>query len=112
MNKHDLSDNYTNNSDAKISVDVEAPLNYDNSQVQSMSAGELEQLASALLEKENELSKKEEDLKKKEAEYVNYKEKAYDKINISVKTLDKIIVILFVALIAAIFIGMFKAQLP
>ncbi len=75
------------------------------------SAEELKQLASALLEKEKELSEKEAALLKKEVEYVNYKERAYDKINISVKTLDKIILILFIALIAAILIGMFKAQL-
>lgn len=75
------------------------------------SAEELKQLASVLLEKEKELSEKEAALLKKEVEYVNYKERAYDKINISVKTLDKIILILFIALIAAILIGMFKAQL-
>lgn len=112
MNKHDLSDINIEIVDENIGANIETPLNYDNSQVQSMSAEELEQLASALTEKENELSKKEEELKKKELEYINYKERAYDKININVKTLDKIIVILFIALIAAIFIGMFKAQLP
>lgn len=78
--------------------------------IKSMSAEELEQLSSALLEKEANLSKKESELKAKEQSHINHKEHMYDKINIDIKTLDKIIIVLFALLTAVILFGIFKAQ--
>ena len=75
-----------------------------------MSAEELEKLSSALLKKQEELSKKENELNEKEAEYVNHKENFYDKINIDIKTLDKIIVLLILLFAAVILFGIFRAQ--
>lgn len=78
--------------------------------IKSMSAEELDQLSSALLEKEEELSKKETELKEREITHTNHKEHIYDKINIDIKTLDKIIIVLFALLTAVILFGIFKAQ--
>ena len=78
--------------------------------IKSMSAEELEKLSSALLKKQEELSKKENELNEKEAEYVNHKENFYDKINIDIKTLDKIIVLLILLLSSVILFGIFRAQ--
>ena len=78
--------------------------------IKSMSAEELEKLSSALLKKQEELSKKENDLNEKEAEYINHKENFYDKINIDIKTLDKIIVLLILLFAAVILFGIFRAQ--
>ena len=78
--------------------------------IKSMSAEELEKLSSALLKKQEELSKKENELNEKEAEYVNHKENFYDKINIDIKTLDKIIVLLILLFAAVILFGIFRAQ--
>lgn len=78
--------------------------------IKSMSAKELEKLSSALLKKQEELSKKENELNEKEAEYVNHKENFYDKINIDIKTLDKIIVLLILLFAAVILFGIFRAQ--
>ena len=78
--------------------------------IKSMSAEELEKLSSALLKKQEELSKKENELNEKEAEYVNHKENFYDKINIDIKTLDKIIVLLVLLFAAVILFGIFRAQ--
>lgn len=78
--------------------------------IKSMSAEELEKLSSALLKKQEELSKKENELNEKEAEYVNHKENFYDKINIDIKTLDKIIVLLISLFAAVILFGIFRAQ--
>ena len=78
--------------------------------IKSMSAEELEKLSSALLKKQEELSKKENELNQKEAEYVNHKENFYDKINIDIKTLDKIIVLLILLFAAVILFGIFRAQ--
>ena len=78
--------------------------------IKSMSAEELEKLSSALLKKQEELSKKETELNEKEAEYVNHKENFYDKINIDIKTLDKIIVLLILLFAAVILFGIFRAQ--
>lgn len=99
MEKHNLnsSDNKANN-------------NYDDSKSDSMSAEELQKLASALFEKEKELSQREDFINQKEHQYINHKENLYDKININVKTLDKIIYILFFILISVLFIGIYKAN--
>ncbi len=78
--------------------------------IKSMSAEELEKLSSALLKKQEELSKKENELNEKEAEYINHKENFYDKINIDIKTLDKIIVLLILLFAAVILFGIFRAQ--
>ena len=78
--------------------------------IKSMSAAEQEKLSSALLKKQEELSKKENELNEKEAEYVNHKENFYDKINIDIKTLDKIIVLLVLLFAAVILFGIFRAQ--
>ena len=78
--------------------------------IKSMSAEELEKLSSALLKKQEELSKKENELNEKEAEYVNHKENFYAKINIDIKTLDKIIVLLILLFAAVILFGIFRAQ--
>ena len=78
--------------------------------IKSMSAEELEKLSSALLKKQEELTKKENELNEKEAEYVNHKENFYDKINIDIKTLDKIIVLLILLFAAVILFGIFRAQ--
>ena len=78
--------------------------------IKSMSAEELEKLSSALLKKQEELSKKENEVNEKEAEYVNHKENFYDKINIDIKTLDKIIVLLILLFAAVILFGIFRAQ--
>ena len=78
--------------------------------IKSMSAEELEKLSSALLKKQEELSKKEYELNEKEAEYINHKENFYDKINIDIKTLDKIIVLLILLFAAVILFGIFRAQ--
>ena len=78
--------------------------------IKSMSAEELEKLSSALFKKQEELSKKENELNEKEAEYVNHKENFYDKINIDIKTLDKIIVLLILLFAAVILFGIFRAQ--
>lgn len=78
--------------------------------IKSMSAEELEKLSSALLKKQEELSKKENELNEKKAEYVNHKENFYDKINIDIKTLDKIIVLLILLFAAVILFGIFRAQ--
>ena len=78
--------------------------------IKSMSAEELEKLSSALLKKQEELSKKENELNEKEAEYVNHNENFYDKINIDIKTLDKIIVLLILLFAAVILFGIFRAQ--
>ena len=78
--------------------------------IKSMSAEELEKLSSALLKKQEELSKKENELNEKEAEYINHKENFYDKINIDIKTLDKIIVLLVLLFAAVILFGIFRAQ--
>ena len=78
--------------------------------IKSMSAEELEKLSSALLKKQEELSKKENELNEKEAEYVNHKDNFYDKINIDIKTLDKIIVLLILLFAAVILFGIFRAQ--
>ena len=78
--------------------------------IKSMSAEELEEVSSALLKKQEELSKKENELNEKEAEYVNHKENFYDKINIDIKTLDKIIVLLILLFAAVILFGIFRAQ--
>ena len=78
--------------------------------IKSMSAEELGKLSSALLKKQEELSKKENELNEKEAEYVNHKENFYDKINIDIKTLDKIIVLLILLFAAVILFGIFRAQ--
>ena len=78
--------------------------------IKSMSAEELEKLSSALLKKQEEMSKKENELNEKEAEYVNHKENFYDKINIDIKTLDKIIVLLILLFAAVILFGIFRAQ--
>ena len=78
--------------------------------IKSMSAEELEKLSSALLKKQEELSKKENELNEKEAEYVDHKENFYDKINIDIKTLDKIIVLLILLFAAVILFGIFRAQ--
>ena len=78
--------------------------------IKSMSADELAKLSSALLKKQEELSKKENELNEKEAEYVNHKENFYDKINIDIKTLDKIIVLLILLFAAVILFGIFRAQ--
>ena len=78
--------------------------------IKSMSVEELEKLSSALLKKQEELSKKENELNEKEAEYVNHKENFYDKINIDIKTLDKIIVLLILLFAAVILFGIFRAQ--
>lgn len=99
MEKHNLNDFNKVNND-----------NYDNSSSDYISAVELEKLASALFEKEKELSQRENLINKKEQQYINHKENLYDKININLKTLDKIIYILFFILIAVLFIGIYKAN--
>lgn len=86
--------------------------NCDGSQINSTSAEELQKLASALFEKEKELSERESIIDKKEKDYINHKENFYDKININLKTLDKIIYGLFAILIAVLFIGIYKATNP
>lgn len=70
--------------------------------IKSMSAEELEKLSSALLKKTGRTVKKENELNEKEAEYVILKENFYDKINIDIKTLDKIIVLLILLFAAVI----------
>ncbi len=77
-----------------------------------MSAEELQKLSSALFEKEKELEEREILLKQKETHYVNHKENFYDKININIKALDKIIYFLFFILITVIFLGIYKANNP
>ncbi|MGL5255582.1 MAG: hypothetical protein ACRC76_00990 [Proteocatella sp.] len=99
MEKHNLNDFNKVNND-----------NYDNSSSDYISAVELEKLASALFEKEKELSQRENLINQKEQQYINHKENLYDKININLKTLDKIIYILFFILIAVLFIGIYKAN--
>lgn len=99
MEKHNLNDFNKVNND-----------NYDNSSSDYISAVELEKLASALFEKEKELSQRENLINQKEQQYINHKENLYDKININLKTLDKIIYILFLILIAVLFIGIYKAN--
>lgn len=77
-----------------------------------ISAEELQKLSSALFEKEKELEERETLLKQKEEHYINHKENFYDKININIKTLDKIIYFLFFIMIAVIFLGVYKANNP
>lgn len=77
-----------------------------------ISAEELQKLSSALFEKEKELKERETLLNQKEEHYKNHKENFYDKININIKTLDKIIYFLFSILITVIFLGVYKANNP
>ncbi|MDD3429736.1 MAG: hypothetical protein PHG02_07005 [Oscillospiraceae bacterium] len=70
----------------------------------------------SLEEREIQLSAREARLAAKEKElaekgYINYKEKMYDKININVKTLDKVIIGLVVLTVLVIIAGIVKGNI-
>ena len=66
----------------------------------------LEAKAAELEEREREIELKEKKLNTIDEKVVGMKESIYSHINVSVKTMDKVIIVLSVILVAAIVIGL------
>lgn len=71
----------------------------------SYDAEDLEQRAKELEEREKELEEKENKLKKAEDKIVRAKYNLYERIDVSLETMNKIVVILAAALAIAVLVG-------